>query len=78
MSTLRKLFPRSFAVNSLSSLIKTILIYVILNTVLGFVFGILSKIMLVGFVFSVLGGCLGIYFTAAIVVAILKFLNVLF
>ena len=78
MSTLRKLFPRSFAVNSLSSLITTILVYVILNAVLGFVFGILSKIMLVGFVFSVLGGCLGLYFTAAIVVAILKFLNILY
>lgn len=78
MSTLRKLFPRSFAVNSLSSLITTILVYVILNAVLGFVFGILSKIMLVGFVFSVLGGCLGLYFTAAIVVAILRFLNVLY
>ncbi|MBQ2706481.1 MAG: hypothetical protein IJF60_06685 [Agathobacter sp.] len=78
MSTLRKLFPRSFAVNSLSSLITTILVYVILNAVLGFVFGILSKIMLVGFVFSVLGGCLGVYFTAAIVVAILRFLNVLY
>ena len=78
MSTLRKLFPRSFAVNSLSSLITTILVYVILNAVLGFVVGILSKIMLVGFVFSVLGGCLGVYFTAAIVVAILRFLNVLY
>ena len=78
MSTLRKIFPRSFKVDSLSSLIGTILVYVILNAVLGAIFCVLSKIMLVGFVFSVLGGCLGIYFTAAIVVAILKFLNILY
>lgn len=77
MDLLRRLFPRSFRVNSVTDLVVTILIYVILNAVLGVVFGILSKIMLVGFVFSVLGGCLGLYFTAAIVVAILKFLNIL-
>ena len=77
MSTLRRLFPRSFAVNSLKDLIVAIIVYVILNAVVGAVFSVLSKIMLVGFVFSVLGGCIGFYFTVAIVIAVLKFLNIL-
>jgi len=78
MSTLRRLFPRSFAVKSLRDLIITILFYAVVNAVVGFVFSILSKIILIGFVFAVLGGCIGFYFTAAILVAVLKFLNILY
>ena len=77
MDLLRKFFPQAFAVRDLKSLLMTILVYVIINALLGFVLGILGGFPLIGFFFRILGWCVGIYFFLAIVVAILRFLNVL-
>ena len=77
MDLLRRFFPHAFAVQDIKSLLITILIYVVANAVVGFVIGILAKFPLIGFFFGILGWLVSIYFFAAIVIAILRFLHIL-
>lgn len=79
MDFLKKLFPLSFGIDEkqTNQLVKAIVIYVVVSIVLGAVFGWLSTIKLIGLVFSLLGSLIGAYCTAGIVLAILKFCNVL-
>ena len=59
MDILKSLFPWSFKNKTMKDLIISILIYMAINIVGGLVFGLLSVVPLIGFVFSLLGGALG-------------------
>lgn len=77
METLKKIFPQAFKVGDVASLIVTILIYILFDVVAGAIIGLLSKLYIVGILFSILGTLVGIYATAGIVLAILVFCKVL-
>lgn len=77
MDILKSLFPWSFKNKTMKDLIVSILIYMAVNIVGGFVFALLSGIPLIGFVFSLLGGALGIYTLAGVILASLHFFGVL-
>ncbi len=77
METLKKLFPFSFGVKDVATLIIKILIYVVVGAVLGFVLVILGKIPVVGLLTGIVGTLVEIYLLAAIVIAILDFCKVL-
>ena len=77
MDTLKKLVPWSFKNKTMKDLIVSILIYMAINIVGGFVLALLSIIPLIGFVFSLLGGLLGIYSLAGVILASLHFFGLL-
>ena len=77
MDILKTLFPWSFKNKTMKDLIVSILIYMAINIVGGLVFGLLSAIPLIGFVFSLLGGALGIYTLAGVILASLHFFGLL-
>lgn len=77
MALIKSLFPFSFQSKTLKNLLITILIYIVLDVVCGLIVGLLGKIPLVGFLFSIVGWVLGLYFLVGIVLAILHFLGVL-
>ena len=70
MDILKSLFPWSFKNKTMKDLIISILIYMAINIVGGLVFGLLSAIPLIGFVFSLLGGALGIYTLAGVILGV--------
>lgn len=77
MDILKTLFPWSFKNKTMKDLIVSILIYMAINIVGGFVCALLSGIPLIGFVFSLLSGALGIYTLAGVILASLHFFGVL-
>ena len=77
MDALKILFPWSFKNKTMKDLIVSILIYMAINIVGGLVFGLLSAIPLLGFVFSLRGGALGIYTLAGVILASLHFFGLL-
>lgn len=77
MDTLKKLFPWSFKNKTMKDLIVSILIYMAINIVGGLVFGLLSAIPLIGLVFSLISGLLGIYTLAGVILASLHFFGLL-
>lgn len=77
MDLLKKFFPYSFRANDVSSLIITILVYIVADVICGFAIGLLSGIPLIGILIGLVGSLLGIYFFAGIIIAVLNFLKVL-
>ena len=77
MYIIKKYFPHASNADNLKGLLTAIFIYVIVNFVGGLVFGIFSKLPLVGFIASFAGWLLGIYCAAGAILAILLFLHIL-
>ena len=77
MNLAKKYFPYSLKGNHFTGLIVAILIYSIINFVGGFIFSILSKLPLIGFIGSVLGWALSVYCAAGSVIAIFIFFKIL-
>jgi len=77
MDTLKKFWPRAFKANDVGALIVTIIIYIVADVICGFVIGLLGALPLIGFLFSLVGSLIGIYFFVGIVLAVLNFLKVL-
>lgn len=77
MDMLKKYFPRSFKGSSLKDLIVTVIVYLIADVICGFAIGMLGKLPLLGWLFTIAGSLLGIYFFVGIVLAVLNFLGVL-
>ena len=76
MDTLKKLFPYSFkAKKDISALIVNVLIYLVFDIVAGAIIGLLSDIPLVGLVFGLVGGLLGLYVTVGLILSILHYLK---
>lgn len=79
MDFLKKLFPLSFNIpeKDTKQLVINIVIYAVISIVLGAVCGWLGSIRFVGWIFGIIGSLIGAYSTAGIVLAVLKFCNVL-
>lgn len=72
-----KYFPLSArAKKDVVGLIVSILLYIVVSAVLGFVFSLLSAIPLVGWIIGIIGSLVGLYCFVGIVVSILVFLKV--
>ena len=77
MDLLKKFWPHAFKANGVVGLIITIIIYCLIDLVLGWLIGILADIPVVGLIASLVGGLLGLYCTIGIILAILVALKVL-
>ncbi|MBP3494324.1 MAG: hypothetical protein J6J83_06925 [Oscillospiraceae bacterium] len=77
MNLLKKLFPFSFKATQLSSLLAAVIVCVLVDVVCGWVIGLVAKLPLVGWIFSILGAVIGLYALVGIVVALLVFFKVL-
>lgn len=76
MATLKKLFPLSFSINGLVSLIIIIFIYAIIATVAGFAIGLLAHVPIVKIVVGILGGVVEVYVLTGVILSILCFLGI--
>lgn len=77
MDTIKRIFPLSFQANDLSSFIKTILLYLVLDVICAIVIGILRIFPLIGGCFAFIGSLLGVYFTIGLVLATLVFVGII-
>lgn len=78
MDLLKKLFPLSFKyVGSVANLVIGILIYLVGDVVAGAIIGLLAKLPVLGFIFSLVGSLVGLYCLAGIVILVLVYCKVL-
>ena len=77
MDALKKFFPHAFKATELSKLIITIIIYILIDIVCGFVIGLLAQLPILGIIFGLLGSLVGLYAFVGIVLALLVFFKVL-
>lgn len=77
METLKKFFPHAFKATELGAFIVTLIIYILIEVVCGFVIELLTKLPIIGVIFGLLGSLLGLYVFVGIVLAILVFVKVL-
>ncbi len=78
MDMLKKIFPFSFQAKSdLKALAINVLIYLAAALVAGLVVGVLSWVPILGAIIKLLGGLVGIYVVAGIVLTALDYLDLL-
>lgn len=77
MDMLKKIFPHAFRANGVTAFIITLVIYLLIDVVCGFVIGLLAKLPIIGFIFGLLGSLVGIYAFVGIVLSILVFVKVI-
>lgn len=77
MDILKKYFPHAFKATELTAFIITLIIYVLIDVVCGFVIGLLAKIPVLGIIFGLLGSLVGLYALVGVILAILVFVKVL-
>lgn len=77
MDMLKKFFPHAFKATELTPFIVSLVIYVLVDVVCGFVIGLLAKLPILGIIFSLLGGAVGLYALVGIVLSILVFVKAL-
>lgn len=77
MDMLKKFFPHAFKATELTPFIVSLIVYVLIDIVCGFVIGLLAQIPILGIIFSLLGSLVGLYAFVGIVLSILVFVKVL-
>ena len=77
MDILKKFFPHAFKATELKAFIISLVIYVLIDVVCGFVIGLLAKIPVLGIIFGLLGSLVGLYALVGVVLSILVFVKVL-
>lgn len=77
MDFLKKFFPFSFKFETTKQFVWTIILYVAAEVVLGVIFGLMSNIPFVGFVFSIASYLTGVYCFGGIVLSILNKVGVI-
>ena len=77
METMKKIFPLSFREPTTNNLVVTIIIYVVASFVVGLVLGLLAKIPLIGWLFSLVSSLFGLYCFIGLVLVVLYFLKVI-
>lgn len=77
MDMLKKFFPLSFKVEEVKSFVISLVVYVLIDLVCGFVISLLAKIPIIGIIFSLIGSLIGLYALVGIVLAILVFVKVI-
>ena len=78
MDFLRKLWPTPFSIQkgNVGSFVVQLIIFVIICAVIGWLFGVLGGIPVLGLIFKILGSLIELYSTIGIVLCILKFVGV--
>ena len=74
---LKKIFPQAYKSTELTPFIVSLILYVLVDVVCGFVIGLLAKLPILGVIFSLLGSLVGLYALVGIVLSILVFVKVL-
>ena len=82
METLKKIFPYSFKEKKdIAALIINIFVQLVINIIVGTVFGIISTLLaaipVVPAVIGLVGSLIGLYFFVGIIIAILDYCKVL-
>ena len=79
MNLIKTIWPTPFKITpkDLKSFLVQLIIFVIVVIVVSILIGILSKLPLIGWIFSIAGGLIDLYATVGIILCILKFLDVL-
>lgn len=77
MDLVKRFFPTSLKADDFKGLLVAILIYAIVNLIGSFVFGLLAKLPLIGFVASFAGWLLGGYCAIGVIVSILLFFGII-
>ena len=71
MATLKKIFPLAFkAKKDIGALIVNILVHALADIVAGLIIGLLP-------ILGILGGVIGLYFTASVILSILDYLKII-
>lgn len=76
MDILKKIFPHAFGATELKPFVVSLVIYVLIDIVCGFVISLLAKIPVLGIIFSLLGSVVGLYALVGVILSILVFLKV--
>lgn len=79
MDTLKKFFPLSFRTKDgdVASLVINILLHIVGDIIAGAIIGLLSGLPFVGWLFSLVGSLVGLYFLAGIVISLLNYFKIL-
>lgn len=77
MDILKKVWPNAFKLTDVASLVITLLIYVLIDVVCGFIIGRLVNIPVIGILFTLVGSLVGLYALVGIILTILVYLKVL-
>ena len=78
MELLKKIFPLSWKyTQDVANLIIGILIYIVGGAIAGAIIGILGALPVIGFIFGLVGGLVGLYAFVGIVLQILVFAKVI-
>ena len=77
MDILKKYWPHAYKAPELNAFIITLLIYILIDVVCGFVIGLLVKIPVIGIIFTLVGSLVGLYALVGVVLSILIFAKVL-
>ena len=77
MNLLKSVFPHAFKATDLVPFVITLIVYLIIDVVCGFVIGLLAKLPIIGFVFAFLGSLVGLYALIGIILSVLVFIKVL-
>lgn len=78
MDTIKKFFPLSFREkNSVGELVVNVIIQVVIAVVVGVLIGLLSGVPVLGWIITLLGGLIDLYFTAGIVFSFLHYFKVI-
>lgn len=77
MDLLKKYWPHAFKADSIVSLVVTIIIYALIDIVLGWVIGLVSLIPIIGLLCTLAGSLLGLYCIVGMILAVLHFFKVL-
>ena len=75
MKKAKKYFPLSFRGSTVKDMVVSILIYMAINVVAGWVLGLLNGIPLIGFVFNLVAWAISFYTLAGIVFAVLNYVG---
>ncbi len=78
MSTLKSLWPTPFKIQkgNIGSFLVQLIIFIVVCIVVGWLIGLLSKIPILGIIFTLLGSLMGLYSLVGIVLCVLVFLGV--
>ena len=77
MDMLKKIFPFSFKIETVKTLLINCLIYLLVGIVLGVVIGIVAKIPVIGILVGIVGGLVDLYVLVGIVIAFLTYFKVI-
>lgn len=77
MDMLKKYFPHAFKATEVKPFIISLIVYILIDIVCGFVIGLLAQIPVVGIIFSLLGSLVGLYALVGVVLCILVFAKVI-